>query len=346
MNDIITDNKKSVEPQEKQRFSQKQILEWRKQKEERMTEITKKLEEGVRNVFSSGKYEEWLKTMSKFHKYSVKNQLLIHNQKPDAKLVAGYNDWKRKFHRNVKKGSKGLYIFQPAPYRKKVEEKTKDPTTGETILEEKEVMVQAYKVGVVFDYSQTEGTPLPELAVSELEGKIDDYSTLKDALLETSRVPIHFGIIEDSAKGYYSPTQGRILVKDGMSQVHTVKTMIHEMAHSERTKLNDKGIDNAVRRREEIIAESVAYIVSRYYGLDTDDYSFGYVASWSADKNLMELKSSLEEIRQIAHGMIERIDEKILSKSREKELLPEKAVGLKKNTIKVYYEERPHHRSR
>ena len=346
MNDIITDNKKSVEPQEKQRFSQKQILEWRKQKEARMQEITKRLEEGVRSVFSSGRYEEWLKTMSKFHKYSVKNQLLIHNQKPDAKLVAGYNDWKRKFHRNVKKGSKGLYIFQPAPYRKKVEEKTKDPTTGETILEEKEVMIQAYKIGVVFDLSQTEGEPLPELAVSEIEGKIDDYNTLKDALLETSRVPIQFGKIEDTAKGYYSPVQGRILVRDGMSEVHTVKTMIHEMAHSERLKFNSKEIDTAVRRREEIIAESVAYIVTKYYGLDTENYSFGYVASWSADKDIRELKSSLEEIRQMAHGLIERIDERILSKSREKELLAEKAAGLKEDTIKVYYSERPHHRGR
>ncbi len=226
------DELKSSEGQQNQHYSKEQILEWRKQKEDRMTEITKKLEEGVRNVFSSGKYEEWLKTMSKFHKYSVKNQLLIHNQKPDAKLVAGYNDWKRKFHRNVKKGSKGIYIFQPAPYRKKVEEKSKDPMTGETILEEKEVMVQAYKIGVVFDYSQTEGEPLPELTVSEVEGKIDDYGTLRDALMETSKVPIHFGIIEDNAKGYYYPTQDKILVKDGMSEVHTVKTMIHEMAHS------------------------------------------------------------------------------------------------------------------
>lgn len=330
------------ESQKKKQYSREQILEWRRQKEERMRDITRKLETGVRDVFSSGRYEEWLNTMSKFHRYSVNNQILINMQKPDAHFVAGYTDWERKFSRHVKKGETGIRILAPTPYKKKTEEKSKDPVTGETIIEEKEVMMPAYKIATVFDYSQTEGEPLPTLGVSELEGKIDDYSSLRDALMETAKVPISFKAIQGTTKGYYSLESDEITVKEGMSQVQTVKTMIHEMAHSERPKPEMKGMSQEARSKEEVIAESVAFVVSKYYGLSTDDYSFGYIAGWSADKDIKELKFSLEEIRQMAHGMIERIDEKILSRSMEKE----KTVEKQQDTIKVYYKEQQHRRSR
>ena len=301
---------------------------------EKLKEITDRLEQGIAELFDSERYKEYLKVMSKFHNYSFRNTVLIAMQKPDASLVAGFSAWKNNFERNVMKGQKGIKIIAPSPYKIKQEMQKIDPHTqkpiigkdGKPVTEEKEVTIPAYKVVSVFDVSQTEGKELPDIAVDELTGDVDRYKDFFAALEKTSPVPIAFENIEGGSHGYYHLEDKRIAINEGMSELQTLKTAIHEIAHA---KLHDIDLDapkdeqqpHVDRRTREVEAESVAYTVCQHYGLDTSDYSFGYVAGWSSGRELSELKSSLETIRSAAAEIINSIDENLaeLQKAQDKE---------------------------
>ena len=301
---------------------------------EKLKEITDRLEQGIAELFDSERYKEYLRVMSKFHNYSFNNTLLIAMQKPDASLVAGFSAWKNKFGRNVMKGQKGIKIIAPSPFKIKQEMEKIDPHTrkpvigkdGKPVTEEKEITIPAYKVVSVFDVSQTEGRELPDIAVDELTGDVDRYKDFFAALEKTSPVPIGFEKIEGGAHGYYHLEDKRIAIDKGMSQLQTLKTAIHEIAHA---KLHDIDLNapkdeqqpRVDRRTREVEAESVAYTVCQHYGLDTSDYSFGYVAGWSSGRELAELKSSLETIRSAAAEIINSIDANIaeLQKAQDKE---------------------------
>ena len=301
---------------------------------EKLKEITDRLEQGITELFDSERYREYLRVMSKFHNYSFNNTLLIAMQKPDASLVAGFSAWKNNFERNVMKGQKGIKIIAPSPYKIKQEMQKIDPHTqkpiigkdGKPVTEEKEVTIPAYKVVSVFDVSQTEGKELPDIAVDELTGDVDRYKDFFAALEKTSPVPIAFENIEGGSHGYYHLEDKRIAINEGMSELQTLKTAIHEIAHA---KLHDIDLNapkdeqqpHVDRRTREVEAESVAYTVCQHYGLDTSDYSFGYVAGWSSGRELSELKSSLETIRSAAAEIINSIDENLaeLQKAQDKE---------------------------
>ena len=288
---------------------------------EKLKEITDRLEQGITELFDSERYKEYLRVMSKFHNYSFNNTLLIAMQKPDASLVAGFSAWKNQFQRNVKKGEKGIKIIAPSPFKIKQETEKIDPQTqkpvigrdGKPVTEEKEITIPAYKVVSVFDVSQTEGKELPDIAVDALTGDVEQYSDFFAALEKTSPVPIGFEKIEGGAHGYYHLEDKRIALDEGMSELQTLKTAIHEIAHA---KLHDIDLNapkdeqqpRVDRRTREVEAESVAYTVCQHYGLDTSDYSFGYVAGWSSGRELAELKSSLETIRSAAADIINSID--------------------------------------
>ena len=300
---------------------------------EKLKEITDRLEQGITELFESERYREYLRVMSKFHNYSINNTLLIAMQKPDASLVAGFSAWKNNFERNVMKGQKGIKIIAPSPYKIKQEMQKIDPHTqkpiigkdGKPVTEEKEVTIPAYKVVSVFDVSQTEGKELPDIAVDELTGDVDRYKDFFAALEKTSPVPIAFENIEGGSHGYYHLEDKRIAINEGMSELQTLKTAIHEIAHA---KLHDIDLNapkdeqpRVDRRTREVEAESVAYTVCQHYGLDTSDYSFGYVAGWSSGRELSELKSSLETIRSAAAEIINSIDANFaeLQKAQDKE---------------------------
>ena len=300
---------------------------------EKLKEITDRLEQGIAELFDSERYREYLKVMSKFHNYSFRNTVLIAMQKPDASLVAGFSAWKNNFERNVMKGQKGIKIIAPSPYKIKQEMQKIDPHTqkpvigkdGKPVTEEKEVTIPAYKVVSVFDVSQTEGKELPDIAVDELTGDVDRYKDFFAALEKTSPVPIAFENIEGGSHGYYHLEDKRIAINEGMSELQTLKTAIHEIAHA---KLHDIDLNapkdeqpRVDRRTREVEAESVAYTVCQHYGLDTSDYSFGYVAGWSSGRELSELKSSLETIRSAAAEIINSIDANFaeLQKAQDKE---------------------------
>ena len=300
---------------------------------EKLKEITDRLEQGIAELFDSERYREYLKVMSKFHNYSFNNTLLIAMQKPDASLVAGFSAWKNNFERNVMKGQKGIKIIAPSPYKIKQEMQKIDPHTqkpiigkdGKPVTEEKEITIPAYKVVSVFDVSQTEGKELPDIAVDELTGDVDRYKDFFAALEKTSPVPIAFENIEGGSHGYYHLEDKRIAINEGMSELQTLKTAIHEIAHA---KLHDIDLNapkdeqpRVDRRTREVEAESVAYTVCQHYGLDTSDYSFGYVAGWSSGRELSELKSSLETIRSAAAEIINSIDANFaeLQKAQDKE---------------------------
>ena len=301
---------------------------------EKLKEITDRLEQGITELFDSERYKEYLKVMSKFHNYSFRNTVLIAMQKPDASLVAGFSAWKNNFERNVMKGQKGIKIIAPSPYKIKQEMQKIDPHTqkpvigkdGKPVTEEKEVTIPAYKVVSVFDVSQTEGKELPDIAVDELTGDVDRYKDFFAALEKTSPVPIAFENIGGGSHGYYHLEDKRIAINEGMSELQTLKTAIHEIAHA---KLHDIDLNapkdeqqpHVDRRTREVEAESVAYTVCQHYGLDTSDYSFGYVAGWSSGRELSELKSSLETIRSAAAEIINSIDGNLaeLQKAQDKE---------------------------
>ena len=310
---------------------------------DKLKEITDRLEQGITELFESERYKEYLRVMSKFHNYSFNNTLLIAMQKPDASLVAGFSAWKNQFHRNVIKGQKGIKIIAPSPFKIKQEVEKKDPRTnkpvigkdGKPVTEEKEITIPAYKVVSVFDVSQTEGRELPNIAVNELTGDVDRFKDFFTALEKTSPVPVGFEKIEGSSHGYYHLEEKRIAIDEGMSQLQTLKTAIHEIAHAKLHDIDlnapeDKQQPRVDRRTREVEAESVAYTVCQHYGLDTSDYSFGYVAGWSSTKELAELKGSLETIRSAAAEIINSIDGYIaqLQKERDKEqTVPTRETG-------------------
>ncbi|WP_322179885.1 YodL domain-containing protein [Neglectibacter caecimuris] len=300
---------------------------------EKLKEITDRLEQGIAELFDSERYKEYLKVMSKFHNYSFRNTVLIAMQKPDASLLAGFSAWKNNFERNVMRGEKGIKIIAPSPYKIKQEMQKIDPHTqkpiigkdGKPVTEEKEITIPAYKVVSVFDVSQTEGKELPDIAVDELTGDVDRYKDFFAALEKTSPVPIAFENIGGGSHGYYHLEDKRIAINEGMSELQTLKTAIHEIAHA---KLHDIDLNapkdeqpRVDRRTREVEAESVAYTVCQHYGLDTSDYSFGYVAGWSSGRELSELKSSLETIRSAAAEIINSIDGNLaeLQKAQDKE---------------------------
>ena len=296
---------------------------------ERMKEITDRLETGIQELFESERYKAYLTTMSKFHSYSFNNTLLIAMQ--GGQLVAGYNKWRDDFHRNVKKGEKAIKILAPAPFKAKKEVQKLDAQgrpvmgkDGKPVTEVQEIQVPAFKIVSVFDVSQTEGEPLPSIGVEELTGSVERYGEFFKALEQTSPVPIGFEDIPGGSHGYYHLTEKRIAIQEGMSELQTLKTAIHEIAHSKLHAIDPKApaIEQADRpdsRTREVQAESVAYAVCQHYGLDTSDYSFGYVAGWSSGKDLKELKASLETIRATAHELISTIDGHLAQLQKERQ---------------------------
>ena len=285
---------------------------------DRMKEITDRLETGIQELFESERYKAYLTSMAKFHSYSFNNTLLIAMQ--GGQLVAGYNKWRDDFHRNVKRGEKGIKILAPAPYKAKKEVPKLDEQgqpvmdkDGKPLTEVQETQVPAFKIVSVFDVSQTEGEPLPSIGVDELAGNVEQYEDFFKALEQTSPVPMAFEDIPGGSHGYYHLTEKRIAIQENMSELQTLKTAIHEIAHAKLHAIDPDApvaeqADRPDSRTREVQAESVAYAVCQHYGLDTSDYSFGYVAGWSSGKDLKELRASLETIRATAHELITTID--------------------------------------
>ena len=364
---------------------------------ERLQQITAGIEQGIKELFESEKYMRYLSVMSRFHRYSVNNTMLIYMQKPDATLVAGYNKWKNQFERHVKRGEHGITIIAPTPFKKKIEEQKLDPDTkapmldaeGKIIMEEREVEIPMFRPVKVFDVSQTDGKPLPELA-SSLSGNVQNYEAFMEALRRSAPVPLSVEPMAENMDGYFSPDRQRIAIREGMSEVQTVSAAVHEIAHS---KLHDPkkyeaeptwkivmvsgggvkhdyrldfateaeaeqaaaendwryvdenqfewrleveedltAVKQAVKNRntEEVEAESISYAVCQYYGIQTADNSFGYIATWSQDKTLPELRASLETINKAAGELIADIDRhyKVICKERGIDLTaqPEQAA--------------------
>ena len=300
---------------------------------DRLKDITASIEDGIKELFQSESYAQYLQTMSRFHHYSVNNQVLIHMQKPDATLVAGFNKWKNQFGRNVIKGEHGIKIIAPTPFKKKIEQEKLDPDTqlpmldadGKIITEEKTIQIPMYKPVTVFDVSQTEGKPLPQLA-HELSGNVANYDVFMEALRRSSPVPISIEVMGGGMDGYFDLEHQDIAIRKGMSEVQTVSAVIHEMAHAllhNRTKDTEEKTPELSRSTEEVQAESISYAVCAYYGIATGDNSFGYIVSWSKDKTLPELRESLEVISKTADGLISDIDRHYaeILKEREAELI-------------------------
>ena len=297
-------------------------------RKQQMKEITERLEQGVKDIFTSEMYTTYLRTMAKFHNYSFNNTLLIAMQRPDATLVAGFNAWKNKFNRYVKKGEKGIQIIAPAPI-KEVEEREKiDKDTGLAVLNENgepemervEYVVPRFRVTTVFDVSQTDGEPIPSLEVNELTASVKDYALLTAAIEQVSPVPMRFDEIKGDAKGYYSDVDKEICIQVGMGESQTVKTMIHEAAHamlhnSDFMKKNGEEKDRLTKETE---AESIAFTVCSALGIDTSDYSFPYVASWASGKEMKELKDSMDTIRLTAADFLEKLEAAVAERSVER----------------------------
>ena len=303
---------------------------------ERLQQITAGIEQGIKELFESEKYMRYLSVMSRFHRYSVNNTMLIYMQKPDATLVAGYNKWKNQFERHVKRGEHGITIIAPTPFKKKIEEQKLDPDTkapmldaeGKVIMEEREVEIPMFRPVKVFDVSQTDGKPLPELA-SSLSGSVQNYEIFMEALRRSAPVPLSVEPMAANMDGYFSPDQQRIAIREGMSEVQTVSAAVHEIAHSklhnyakaqeEAARAGDKEPPKKKdRNTEEVEAESISYAVCQYYGIQTGENSFGYIANWSQGKELPELRASLETINKAAGELIADIDRhyKVICKER------------------------------
>ncbi len=287
------------------------------EKDERLKEITERLEQGVKELFTSERYAEYLRTMSQFHNYSFNNTLLIAMHKPDASLVAGYQAWQKKFGRHVKRGERGIQIIAPAPVREKHEVEKVDPETNELVLredgqpetEEIVTVIPRFRVMTVFDVSQTDGRPLPDIYNGDLTANVENYEIFMEAIHRVSPVPMRFDEIEGETHGYYSNLAKEIVIKDGMSQSQTMKTAIHEVTHAT---LHDRDIMEAAgvekdQMTKEVEAESVAFAVCEYFGLDTSDYSFPYIAGWSSDRDMKELRTSMDTIRKTAGELITSI---------------------------------------
>ena len=300
---------------------------------QRVQELTDKLEQGLQDLFNSDSYRNYLSTMSKFHNYSFNNTLLIAMQKPDATLVAGYKAWQKNFERHVNKGEKAIRILAPAPYKIKEERDKIDPVTQELLLdkdgnpqkEEVEITIPAFRAVSVFDLSQTDGKPIPELTAKELLSDVEGYQDMIRAVEAISPVPIELEEIAGDSKGYYDREAKRIAVQENMSESQTLKTMIHEVAHS---KLHSKEVEQDEQMRKdrntkEVEAESVAYTVCQHFGVDTSDYSFGYIAGWSSGRDTKELRSSMDTIRRTASELITGIEEQLQELQRDREVSQE-----------------------
>lgn len=285
--------------------------------DKKIEEITARIEEKVKELFNSDKYKEYLKVMARFTNYSFNNTVLIASQRPDATLVAGYNAWPQRFGRHVKEGAKAIRIIQPSPWKKTEKQQVCNAQgkqimdkEGHPLFKEVERTIPGYKVGYVFALEDTEGVPLPEI-VKQLNEPIKDYAELKDILNIVSPVPIIEQPIESTANGFFDTGKKQIVIDETLPELQSIKTTIHEMAHAI---LHDKteGLDiQADKRTKEVEAESVAYTVCSYYGLDTSDYSFGYIAGWSEGKELTELKASMDVIRKTSGQIIDSIDQQI-----------------------------------
>ena len=307
---------------------------------QRRKDITDGIEQGIKELFQSDRYRQYLSVMSRFHRYSVNNTMLIYMQRPDASLVAGFQKWKNQFGRHVKKGEMGITIIAPTPFKKKIEEVKLDPDTnapmldkdGQQIVEEKEISIPMFKPVKVFDVAQTDGKPLPHLAAT-LTGSVEQYDVFVEALRRSAPVPISFAAIASNTDGYFSPADQAITIREGMSQVQTICAMVHEIAHS---KLHDyekqqaeaaAGKDGAEiikkdRNTEEVEAESISYSVCQYFGIQTAENSFGYIATWSQGKELKELRASLETINKTASGLITDIDRNFAEICKERGIDP------------------------
>lgn len=304
-----------------------------KTEKQKVQEITEKLEQGIKELFESEKYKTYLNTMSKFHNYSFNNTMLIAMQKPDATLVAGFKAWQKNFDRHVKKGEKGIRILAPAPYKIKEERDKIDPVTQELLLdkdgnpqkEEVEITIPAFRAVSVFDVAQTDGKPIPEPAAKELLSDVEGYQDMIRAVEAISPVPIELEEIAGDSKGYYDREAKRIAVQENMSESQTLKTMIHEVAHS---KLHSKEVEQDEqmkkdRNTKEVEAESIAYTVCQHFGIDTSDYSFGYIAGWSSGRDTKELRASMDTIRRTASELITGIEEQLQEIQRNREVSQE-----------------------
>lgn len=301
---------------------------------EKLTELTAGIEKGIQELFQSDKYAQYLRTMSRFHRYSLNNTVLIYLQKPDATLVAGFNKWRDQFSRNVQKGEKGIRIIAPMPHTKTIETQRIDPATrepvlghdGQPLVDQKKVTVPFFRPVSVFDVSQTTGKPLPEI-ISDLTGSVEQFEVFMEALKRSSPVPIEMGEVPAHVDGLYSDSDKRIVLREGMSQAQTVSTAVHELTHAKLHTKEQLAIDrrdesalHKDRGTREVEAESVAYAVCAYYGIATEENSFGYIATWSQDKELTKLKESLETINRAASEMISDIDRNIVEIRKEQGL--------------------------
>lgn len=296
-------------------------------REEQLKEITDRLEKGVEELFTSERYMDYLKTMSQFHNYSFNNTMLIAMQKPDATLVAGYQAWQKKFNRHVLKGEKGIQIISPAPIREREEVEKLDPVTQEPVLKDNgqpekeivEMVIPRFRVVTVFDVSQTDGEPLPSLGADELTGSIENYEQFMEAIRAVSLVPMRFDEIAGESHGYYHNVDKEIVIQQGMSESQTMKTAIHEVAHAklhDRELMQNLGVEKD-QMTKEVEAESIAYSVCQHFGLDTADYSFPYIAGWSSNRDMKELKTSMDTIRHTAGDFIEEMTEKLQELQRD-----------------------------
>lgn len=310
---------------------------------EQLKEITDRIEAGIRDIFESGdmeKYRNYLRTMSRFHNYSLNNQALIHLQRPDATFVAGYNRWRDKFSRHVLRGEKGITIIAPTPYKKKIEQEKLDPDTklpildadGKIVTEEKEIEIPMFRPVKVFDYAQTDGKPLPERVaspVANLTGSVENYEAFMEALRRSSPVPVEVKPLSADMDGYFSPKSQSITLREGMSEVQTVSAAVHEIAHA---KLHNYGLQQAAERKaksrnaEEVEAESISFMVCAYFGIETGANSFGYVATWSKNAELPEFRASLDTISKTANGIITDVEKHFA------EVCQERGVELPKDT--------------
>lgn len=291
-----------------------------KDRQEVLKDLTEQLEKSIQDFMESEKYKTFLSSIAKFHNYSLNNQILIAVQKPDSTLCAGYTTWQKQ-NRYVKKGEKGIRIICPSPYKKEYLKDVIDKTTGKPELlpdgRTKQKIVQKvipfFKVGYVYDISQTEGQPLPEIA-DILEGDLDEgLKSLKEAMLQASPVPVCFQPIDGETNGFYSPAAGEIVVDSTLSEKQSLKTLIHETAHA-LLHNPEASSSQSTRETKEVEAESVAYVVCQYFGLDTSDYSFGYIAGWSSGKEVPELRASLENIRNTSNEIISNVEQILIKK--------------------------------
>lgn len=310
---------------------------------EQLKEITDRIEAGIRDIFESGdmeKYRNYLRTMSRFHNYSLNNQALIHLQRPDATFVAGYNRWRDKFSRHVLRGEKGITIIAPTPYKKKIEQEKLDPDTklpildadGKIVTEEKEIEIPMFRPVKVFDYAQTDGKPLPERVaspVANLTGSVENYEAFMEALRRSSPVPVEVKPLSADMDGYFSPKSQSITLREGMSEVQTVSAAVHEIAHA---KLHNYALQQPEERRhksrntEEVEAESISFMVCAYFGIETGANSFGYVATWSKNAELPEFRASLDTISKTANGIITDVEKHFA------EVCKERGIELPKDT--------------